>query len=242
MSRMSFETANERIDQQSQYSGGNYTNTLMLKDKENAFVLSLLKDVTDVDVYSVHKVKMTSKSGKEYTIDVDCLGKDCPLCKEAQNHLNEKFPQVSKPRDVVYVPIIRLYNKDKEFEPQYMVLTRSTKWYRNTYVEAASRFDMTKPLEIMRSGNGVDTTWSIYPAIKAYGKDIPEVDPNKVLDDLEVDIGESIYGTPFSVVKNWNADQMNQYIETGSPYVPNNDDDIEEEEEIKPRGNNKYGF
>jgi hypothetical protein len=242
MARMSFKEAEERVQNQGQGGNGNYTNILFLKDKESAYIIPLLKDVTDVEVHSVHKVKLVSKSGKEYMVDVDCLGNNCPLCKEAQNHVGEKFPQVSKARDAVYVPIVRLYNKDKEFDPQYYVLTRSTKWYRNTYVEAASRFDMNKPLEIVRSGNGVDTTWSIYPAMKVNGKDIPEVDLNQLIDDLEIDIDSSIFGTPYSVVKGWSAEQMEHYIETGSAYIPNDSDEEDKEEDIKPRGNNKYGF
>lgn len=241
MARISFDDAEKRMDAQKSFTGGNFTNVLYLKDKENAYILSLLKDVTDVEVHSVHKVKMTSKNGKEFMVDVDCLGKGCPLCKEAQNHTNEKFPAVSKARDVVYVPVVKLYNNNKEFDPQYYVISRSTKWYRNTYVEAASRFDMNKPLEIVRSGSGVDTTWSIYPANKAFGETIPEVNANQLIEDLDIDIDNSISGTQTSVVKTWDADQMEDYIETGT-WPSSSVEDAEDDKGIKPRGNNKYGF
>jgi hypothetical protein len=78
--------------------------------------------------------------------------------------------------------------------------------------------------------------------MKVNGKDIPEVDLNQLIDDLEIDIDSSIFGTPYSVVKNWNAEQMEHYIETGSAYIPNDSDEEDKEEDIKPRGNNKYGF
>lgn len=243
MARLNFAEAEERMQAQSNYQGGDFVKTLYLKDKENTFILSLLKDETEVEVHSIHKVKLMSKNGKEYSIDVDCLGRDkCPLCKEALNHTEEKYPMVSKAKDMVYVPIVRLYNYEKEFEPQYNILTRSTKWYRNTYIEAATRFDMEKPLEIMRSGTGVDTTWSLYPATKAYGKAIPEVSAEQLIKDLDIDIDSSISGASNSIVKTWDADMMAIYIETGSwPSSNNSDDGDEEEEEVKPR-NNKYGF
>lgn len=245
MARLSFNEAEARINNSGNGQQGNYTQTLYLKDKESAFVLSLLKDVTDVEVHSVHKVKFTSKNGKDYMIDVDCLGKGCPLCKEATKYQGEKFPAVTKARDMVYVPVVRLYNYEGEFEPSYCVISRSTKWYRNTYVEAATRFDMDKPLEIIRSGKGVDTTWSIYPAGKVNGEKIPDVNANQLIEDLEIDVDSSISGTPTSVVRTWDADQMEMYIETGQwPNLNNNSDEAEEEEEeqVKPRGNNKYGF
>ena len=201
MARISLADAEKREQERSNYGGGTFINALWLKDKENAYILTALKDVTDVEVHSVHKVQVIGKSGKTFTVDVDCLGKGCSLCTEALKHKDEKFPVVTKARDMVYVPIVRLYDRDGEFSPQFYILSRSTKWYRNTYVEAASRFDMSKPLEIMRSGSGVNTTWSIYPATKAFGKPIPDCNIDQLIEDLDIDLETAVSGTPTSLVR-----------------------------------------
>lgn len=231
MSRISINEANERLNNQ---STGNYINTFYLKnDKDHTIVRMLLDDVTNIEVHSVHEVKMTSKNGNEYRVQVDCHGNNCPLCKEALKHEGQKFPLVRKARDMVYIPLIRLYNKDGNYEPTYEILCRSTRWYRDELAGYAARYDISGYTEIQKTGTGMSTTYKLYEARKDFdGKPLSNPKPiSELKEDFEIK-NDDICGRKDSLIKTWNAEEFEEFLETGT-YPKGNTEP--EEEEIKPR-------
>ena len=74
--RMNLNEAMEALAQQQANSennnGGKYVNEFRLKGDGNRTIIKpLVEDLNDVEVHSVHKVRMTSKGGKSYTINVE---------------------------------------------------------------------------------------------------------------------------------------------------------------------------
>ena len=61
MARISIETANKHLENNSrEYK---YVNNFYLKQRgENTFIRPLLADINDIEVYSIHNVRMTSKT------------------------------------------------------------------------------------------------------------------------------------------------------------------------------------
>lgn len=231
MSRISLNEANERLNNQ---STGNYINTFYLKnDKDHTIVRMLLDDVTNIEVHSVHEVKMTSKNGNEYRVQVDCHGNNCPLCKEALQYEGQKFPLVRKARDMVYIPLIRLYNKDGNYEPTYEILCRSTRWYRDELAGYAARYDISGYVEVEKTGTGLKTTYKLYEARKDFdGKPFSNPQPiEKLKEDFEIK-DDDICGRKDSLIKTWSSEDFEEFLETGT-YPKGNTEP--EEEEIKPR-------
>ena len=235
MARLSLEQASERLDNQSSFG---YINKFFLTDdKEHTIVRMLLKDVADIEVYSVHDVKMTSKAGKEYIISVSCHGDNCPLCKEAMKYDKQMFPLVSKAKDNIYIPLIRLYNKDGKLDPVYQVFVRSTRFYRDTLAGFAARYDIDGFTEIERTGakGSKKTNYSLYSVNKDFnGKPFENV---KTIEELKSDFevkDDDIFGREDSLIKNWTADEFEEFLDTGT-YPSRNTDEASQEEEVKPR-------
>lgn len=246
MARMNLNEANERLDNQQQGSG-NYINQFYLKnDKDHTIIQMLIKDVADIEVHSIHEVKMVSKNGKEYRVQVDCLGgRDCPLCKEAVKHENQKFPLVRKARDMVYIPILRLYNAKGEYEPNYEILNRSTRWYRDELAGFAARYDVDGYIEVEKTGTGLKTTYKLYEARKDL--DGNPLDKPKSIDEIKEDFDikdDDICGRKDSLVKSWTVEDFEEFLETGTyPKGTSDAANEEEEEEVKPRSrSSKRGF
>ena len=87
--RMTLNEAQTRAENRSNF---NFINEFFLKnDGESNIVRFLFNDPNDIEVHAVHMIRMTSKGGQSYFIQVDCLGDNCPLCKEAVNHTDEKI-------------------------------------------------------------------------------------------------------------------------------------------------------
>lgn len=240
MARLNLNEAESRLDNQTQR--GNYINQFWLKnDKDHTIVQMLLKDISEIEVHSVHEVKMTSKNGKEYRVQVDCLGDNCPMCKEALKHKNEKFPLVRQARDMVYIPLIRYYNANGEYEPSYEIFNRSTRWYRDELAGYAARYDVDGYTEIQKSGSGISTTYKLYEARKDF--DGNKLDKPKSIEELKEDFevkDDDICGRRDSLIKSWTAEEFAEFLETGT-YPKGNSD--EEEEEVKPRTrSSKRGF
>lgn len=241
MARLSLDEANERLSNQKSFG---YINKFYLTDdKEHTIVRFLLKDVADIEVFSVHDVKMTSQNGKEYAVSVSCHGDNCPLCKESLKYSKQMFPLVSKARDNVYIPLIRLYNKDGKLEPVYQIFVRSTRFYRDTFAGYAARYDIDGYTEIERVGKAPKVAYNLYSVTKDFDghpfTDPPTID--KLKEDFEVR-EDDIFGRSDSLIKNWTKEQFEEFLETGT-YPSNNSDSEDEEEEIKPRSrSSKHGF
>jgi len=241
MARLSLEEANERLDNQKSFG---YINQFYLTDdKEHTIVRFLLKDVSDIEVYSIHQVKMTSKNGSEYVVHVSCHGDNCPLCKEAMKYDKQKFPLVSKARDNIYIPLIRFYDKDGKLDPAYQVFVRSTRFYRDTLAGYAARYNVDGYTEVERVGKGTKTAYNLYSVVKDFdGKALDDsISIEQLKEDFEVR-KDDIFGRSDSLIKDWTSEQFEQFLETGT-YPKGDLQDNDEEEEVKPRNrSSKHGF
>lgn len=259
--RLTINQAEERAESRENRNG--FINQFyLLDDGDTAIVKFLLNDVSDIEVHSVHMVRMTSKNGKSYPVQVDCLGDNCPLCREAQYHKEEKFPLVSRVRDNIYIPLIRCYNDKEEFDPVYEVFVRSTNYYRSTLVGYNKRNDISKLIEIERQGKRGDTrvTYALYEAHKdADGKDVTTKDSKlfeiatKSVEELKKDFevgADDICGRGDSIVRFWTPEQVEMFLENPSVYPSINKEnkDMTEEtqepqkEAVKPRRKSNHGF
>ena len=243
MARISFSDIDKRIEEKKSYvaNGGNFKriNALWLKDRESAYVKVLLDDIKNVEVHSVHLVKMMSKSGKSYNIHVDCLGNNCPLCEEAKKHTEEKYPKVTKVRDMVYVPLLSFVNYEGEEELNFAILARSTSWASSDFFPDMARYGIDSNFEIQRTGSGTSTTYRFYPANKlGNGNAFPKIDMNQVYTDLSIELPDDIYGREDSFVRNWDEAQMLEYIETDKFPKPKENNVADE---VTPRTTN-HGF
>lgn len=232
MSRITLAEMNDRLDNQQK---GNYINQFYLRnDKDHTIVQMLLDDVANIEVHSVHEVRMTSKGGKDYRIMVDCLGDNCPMCKEALKHEGQKFPLVRKARDMIYIPLIRLYNDNGEYEPVYEVFSRSTRWYRDELAGYAARYNINGYVEVEKTGTGMKTTYKLYEARKDF--DGNPLDNPKSIAELKEDFeikDDDICGRRDSLIKTWTADEFAEFLETGT--YPKGNTESTNEEDVKPR-------
>lgn len=235
MSRLSINEANERLSNQN--TSSNYINTFYLKnDKDHTIVRLLLEDVTQIEVHSIHEVKMTSKNGNEYRVQVDCHGNNCPLCREATKYATQKFPLVRKARDMVYIPIVRLYNASGKYEPTYEIFCRSTRWYRDELAGFAARYGVDGYVEVEKSGTGLSTTYKLYEARKDF--DGKPLDNPRSLQELKADFevkDDDICGRRDSLIKTWSAEEFEEFLETGTYPGARKSADENEEEDVKPR-------
>lgn len=258
--RMTLDEAQTRAENRSNF---NFINEFYLKeDGDGNIVRFLFTDPNEIEVHAVHMVRMTSKGGQSYLIQVDCHGEDCPLCKEAVHHKDEKMPLVSRVRDNIYLPLIAMYDQDGKFNPSYKVFVRTTNYYKNTLAPFIKRNDLSVPTEIERAGKRGDTrvAYNLYEAKKDFDeKVITSKDSvcyevaTKSIDDLKADFEvqkDDICGRTDSLVRTWTAEQVEMFLENPSVY-PNTDGDNAgakdetPQEEVKPRARNRasnHGF
>lgn len=241
--RIGLDEVDARLEKQQMNFG--YINTFYLsKDKDHTIVRFLLEDVKDIELYSVHRVKMTSKAGKEYAVEVSCHGDNCPLCQEALKYDKQAFPKVSKARDNIYLPLIRLYDAKGNLDPSYQVFVRSTRYYRDTFAGFAARYDLGGYTEIERIGEGLKTTYNLYNVTKDF--DGKPLDSGMTIAELKKDYDvkeDDIFGRRDSLIKDWTAEQFAEYLETGTYPSDGDADESEEKEEVTPRSRtSKHGF
>ena len=225
MARKSFTQAQTDL---TNMQSGDYVNEFYLKkDKETNFIKLLTTKIDDMEIHSIHQVALTSpKTGKTYYNKVDCLGDGCPLCKEALKNTKA----VSKARDMVFIPIIQIYNDKGEFEPSYKIFSRSVRWMAENLVGFEARYGLEGIIEVERVGEKLKTAYNLYDARKGKNgealPDLPDIDQLK--EDFEVK-DDDVCGRPTSLVRTWDEGMCDLYIETGSPYVPKEDNEVKEE-------------
>lgn len=256
--RMTLNEAQTRAENRSNF---NFINEFFLKnDGESNIVRFLFNDPNDIEVHAVHMIRMTSKGGQSYLIQVDCLGDNCPLCKEAVNHTDEKMPLVSRARDNIYLPLIAAYDVDGSVKPQYKVFVRTTNYYKNTLAPFIKRNDLNNMVEIERQGERSNprVSYNLYEAKKDFDeKNVTDKDSElyelatKSIDDLKADFevkADDICGRTDSLIRTWTAEQVEMFLENPSVYpsLGGNKEEAKEEtkeEEVKPRSRrSNHGF
>lgn len=244
MARLNLNEAENRLNNRNQSDFRFISNFYLTRNGENTFVRPLIKSTDEIECYSVHNVRMTGKSGKSYLIQVSCHGDGCPLCKEAQKYANAMTAPVTKVRDNIYIPLVRLYNKDREYTPSYEVFSRSTRWYRDELAPFCARYDMDGILEVQRLGTGKDTTYKLYEARKDFdGKPLEDnISIEQYKKDFEVQ-EDDIFGRTDSLIRDWTVGDIEEFLRTGEYPGRRHDDEVEdEEEETTPRRRSNHGF
>lgn len=255
--RLSLEQAESRKPERN--TNFKYINEFYLKSEgESNIVRFLFDDPTNIEIHGVHIIRLTTKNGKQIPIAVDCLGDNCPLCKEAQNHTAEKFPLVSRVRDNIYMPLIAMYDNNGEVKPSYRVFVRGINYYKDTLAPFAKRNELTEAVEIERTGQGVGTRYNLYNARKDLdGNAITDTEfgviLNKSLEELKADFEvqeDDICGRADSLIRTWTAEQIEMFLADPSKYPSlnsnteeNTEEKKEEAEEVKPRRrSSNHGF
>lgn len=211
--RISLSEALERTNQQENNNGQRkFVNQFFLKgNNASTFLRFLVDGMSEVNAYSTHRVRMVSKAGKQYAIFVGCIGRDCPLCKEAPNHVGETYPTVplvTKAKDIVTIPLINSNNGN----PEYQVLAWSTFMFKKINPMLSRIKPLSSVIEMQRAGSGLDTNYFTYQA-----DDRPELAGSiaELKQKFEVK-DDDIFGRSDSLIKDWTASQMEEYLSTGS--------------------------
>lgn len=273
MARLKISQVEEHIDEMNQpkVEYRKINNFTLKNDKDGAHVKMLINTASDAYFYRVHTIKMTSKTGKSYPVDVECLNDGehmCPLCQEAAKHKGEKYPPVSFAKDTMYLPLYVLDRKDngKVTEVNSLAIwSRGIKFYKDDLAPHSMHMPnlYDNASEIMRNGvaNSKETSYRLYQSSADYNGN--PIDADKDLEALKVKAGfteDMIYGAPDSVVKVWTVGQINEALATGKfpktvttkaqPTEPEKEvtpaEDIEipfdDGAEVKPRDREKFQF
>lgn len=220
--RISLSEALEKTNQQN--IGNNqprkFINQFFIKGNASTFLRFLVNDISEVNAYSTHRVRMVSKAGKQYPIFVGCIGKDCPLCKEAPNHVGETYPTVplvTKAKDIVTIPLVN-YNNG---QPEYQILAWSTFMFKKINPMLSRINPLSSTIEMQRTGSGLETNYFTYPADTR-----PELAGTVEELKQKFDVKEDdIFGRSDSLIRDWSATQMEEYLTTGN--YPHSDSNIQ---------------
>lgn len=251
MARMSFEEMNARLDNRNKkettgQTTRKYLNRVNLKkNKDHTIVRFLVDKQEDIEMYSVHVVQLPKKSGEgTRPVEVSCLGDGCPLCEAAKRFMTDPFPQmVTRVNDLFYLPVVSLYNYKGEREDRYEIFSRSTNYYRTNLMGFIVRYGMENYVEIERvnGATAAQTQWNLFEARKDFEGNVLDTSESIASLRAKFDVqNDDIFGREDSFIKNWTAEQMNQYLETGT--YPSNKKE-QTQEVVTPRARSvNHGF
>lgn len=251
MARMSFEEMNARLDKRNKKEATGQTTRKYLnrvnlkKNKDHTIVRFLVDKPEDIEIYSVHVVQLPKKSGDgTRPVEVSCLGDGCPLCEAAKKYANDPFPQtVTKVNDNFYVPVLNMYNYKGEREDRYELFSRTTSYYRSNLMGFMTRYGIDNHIEVERvnGASNAQTQWNLFEARKDFEGNALDTSESVASLRAKFDVqNDDIYGRSDSFIKNWTAEQMNQYLETGE--YPSNKKETPQEV-VTPRARSvNHGF
>ena len=208
--RIQLETMEEHLD--SQQGNRTFANQFFIpKGMSQKRVKILLDKISDVPVFRSHTVTRTSKNGKRYFQEVNCIGDGCPLCAHAQKTQGQG--NVSYAHDRIVIPLVDFDYVDREGKkvPAISYWVRSSNFYRTVLATFTSRFAglLDGYVDIMKSGTGQGTTYALFPANDV--NNMPPVKSNaQYLEDFGVDMDEDMK----TVIYEMTSEQMAKLIPT----------------------------
>ena len=214
--RIQLATMEEHLD--SQQGNRTFANQFFIpKGMSQKRVKILLDKISDVPVFRSHTVTRTSKNGKRYFQEVNCIGDGCPLCAHAQKTQGQG--NVSYAHDRIVIPLVDFDYVDREGKkvPVISYWVRSSNFYRTVLATFTSRFAglLDGYVDVMKSGSGQGTTYALFPANDTTG--MPPVKSNEeYLKDFDVDMDEDLK----TVVYDMTSEQMSKLIPTQEDDVP----------------------
>ena len=184
-----------------------------LSDGEKAVIQILVNDAAEIPVVRTHTVQLYTKAGKQYFVEVSCTADEghCPFCEAKKAAGKDGLQNVSFAHDKLIVPVAVL-ERNGEKETTYALFTRGTNFYMNTLSGYIASLGIEDPIEISRNGQGVSTTYTLFPPV-----DVDAYKTGKNLEEMRKDLNvedDDVVGRVDSAVKTWNAEQMNFYLET----------------------------
>ena len=200
-------TANDAEHYGGQGGGGYFS---LKNDGDTARVRFMYNTVDDIDGMSVHPIKMVSKNGKPYTLDVNCLREynqpvdDCPFCKA-------KLPKSAR----IYIPVFD--EKDGTFK----FWDRPNSFYSQlSGVCSRNPNTVSQVFEIERNGEEGSNRpgYQFYPIGQPDGTTIDDI-----LDDCDFEEMPNPVGTK---ILDKNADEMEYYITHGEFPSERSDEDV----------------
>ena len=214
--RIQLATMEEHLD--SQQGNRTFANQFFIpKGMSQKRVKILLDKISDVPVFRSHTVTRTSKNGKRYFQEVNCIGDGCPLCAHAQKTQGQGT--VSYAHDRIVIPLIDFDYVDSEGKkvPTVSYWVRSSNFYRTVLATFTSRFAglLDGYVDVTKSGTGQGTTYALFPANDTTG--MPAVKTNEqYIEDFGVDMDEDMK----TVIYEMTAEQMSKLIPTQEDDVP----------------------
>ena len=194
-----------------------------LKDNhDGAHVYILQNNAEESYFYRTHTVWLTSKAGKKYPVEVDCLGNDCPLCKEAMLHKGEYPTDVSFAKDNIFIPLYVIDKRDgndTQNVGELNIWKRGSKYYSTDLAPHSARYAplYKEATEIERVGakGSKETSYRLFNSNTDFaGNPIAKIDDLEVLKTIAGFTDETIYGAEDSLIKTWTKEQMIEAINT----------------------------
>ena len=241
-----------------------------LKDNhDGAHAYILQEDASKSYFYRTHTVWLTSRAGKKYPVEVDCLGNDCPLCQEAMLHKGEYPTEVSFAKDNIFIPLYVIDKRDgtgTQDVGELNIWKRGSKYYSTDLAPHSARYAplYKEATEIERVGakGSKETSYRLFNSNTDFaGNPIEKVGDLEELKAKCEFTDETIYGAEDSLIKIWTKEQMIEAINTKKFPTGNNvtneetsisEDDIpfkESTENVTPRNRTSvrrasedYGF
>lgn len=241
-----------------------------LKDNhDGAHVYILQNNAEESYFYHTHTVWLMSKAGKKYPVEVDCLGNDCPLCKEAMLHKGEYPTDVSFAKDNMYIPLYVIDKRDgtgTQDVGELNIWKRGVKYFSTDLAPHSARYaplyKSATEIERIGASGSKETSYRLYQSDTDYaGNPIEKVGDLEELKAKCEFTDETIYGAEDSLIKIWTKEQMIEAINTKKFPTGNNatneetsisEDDIpfkESTENVTPRNRTSvrrasedYGF
>lgn len=207
--RIALNVMEEHLDNQQSNNNRTFAHQFFIpKGVQSKNVKFLIKDLSEVMAFRTHTVTRISKKGKQYFQEVSCLGDGCPLCDYAFK--TDGKASSSYARDKIVVPLIDFDYVDSEGNktPTISYWVRSSNFYRNVLALYVSKFKglLDGYVEVNKTGTGVNTTYSLFPAS---GDDLPKLKSvDEYLKDFDVNMEEDLK----SIIYELNAEQMNRLI------------------------------
>lgn len=189
-------------------------------DGAHAYILQ--EDASKSYFYKTHTVCLTSKSGKKYSLEVDCIGNDCPLCQEALLHKGEYPTDISYAKDAMYIPLYVIDKRDDSGTQnigELQIWRRNSKFYSTDLGPFGTRYSPLyhSATEIERVGvrNSKEVTYRLYQADNDFaGNPLVKFDDLSALKEKAGFTESTIYGDEDSFIRQWTKEQMIEAINT----------------------------
>lgn len=212
--RIQLNTMEEHLDNQQNVMNRTFAHQFFIPRGVNAKRVKILMDkISDVMAFRTHTVTRTSKNGKQYFQEINCLGDNCPLCQHANQTQGKQ--NVSYAHDRIVIPLIDFdyVDKDGNKTPVMSYWVRSSNFYRTVLATFTSRFAnlFDGYVDVTKSGSGTGTTYALFPSNNT--DNLPPIKSNdEYLKDFDVNMDEDLK----TIIFDMDAEHMMKFVPNGN--------------------------